>query len=154
MTICTPILAKYVFAPLFRRFVERSFAKFDHLSNIVLMVCVLCGFLAIAAFTGTSMLFGAFLAGTFTTYLPLMHKDGPFQVMSRKHGEESTDKSPTFVHTFEKYLFDVQKYLIAPFFFASISFAIPFISLWTEAAVQRGIVYSLLMLIAKAAVGT
>ncbi|KAI4845580.1 CPA2 familytransporter [Aureobasidium sp. EXF-8845] len=153
MAALTPLLCKYVFAPLFRRHIEYHFARFDHLSNVVLMVIVLCAFISIAAFAGTSVLFGAFLAGSFLTYLPSKHPEGPFVVYSREHGEQNDEKSPTFVHTFEKYFSDVQKYLMEPLFFASIGFAIPFIDLWAGSAIWHGVVYTLLMLFAKVIVG-
>ncbi|KAI4768023.1 CPA2 familytransporter [Aureobasidium sp. EXF-3400] len=153
MAALTPLLCKYVFAPLFRRYIEHHFARFDHLSNVVLMVLVLCAFISIAAFAGTSVLFGAFLAGSFLTYLPSKHPEGPFVVYSREHGEQNDDKSPTFVHTFEKYFSDVQRYLMEPLFFASIGFAIPFIDLWSGSAIWHGVVYTLLMLFAKVVVG-
>lgn len=149
MAIATPILTKFIFAPIFRRWIEHTFAKYDHLSNITLMVLVLSAFISIAAYAGTSVLFGAFLAGTFLTYLPSKHPDGPFVVMSREEGEREADKSPTFVHTFERYLLDVQKYLMEPLFFASVGFAIPFLKLWTGKRIWRGILYSLLMAFAK-----
>lgn len=149
MTIVTPIVTKYFFAPVFRKHIEHHFARYDHISNIVLMVLVLCAFISIAAYTGTSILFGAFLAGTFLTYLPSKHPDGPFVVMSREEGEREADKSPTFVHTFEAYLMGVQEYLMAPLFFASIGFAIPFVQLWTGKRIWRGVLYTLLMAFAK-----
>lgn len=113
------------------------------------MVLVLSAFISIAAYAGTSVLFGAFLAGSFLTYLPSKHPDGPFVVMSREEGEQDPDRSPTFVHTFELYLLDTQKYLMEPLFFASIGFAIPFVGLWTGKRIWRGILYSLLMAVAK-----
>lgn len=149
MAIATPVLTKFVFAPIFRRWIEHSFAKYDHLSNITLMVLVLSAFISIAAYAGTSVLFGAFLAGAFLTYLPSKHPDGPFVVMSREEGEREADKSPTFVHTFERYLLDVQRFLMEPLFFASVGFAIPFLKLWTGKRIWRGILYSLLMAFAK-----
>lgn len=151
MAILTPLLTKYLFAPFFRRYVEHQFARYDHLSNIVLMVFVLCAFVSIASYAGTSVLFGAFLAGTFLTYLPSKHPEGPFVVLSREEGERKKEKSPTFVHTFELYCVDVQKYLMEPLFFASIGFAIPFIDLWTGEAIWKGIVYTLIMIVAKVA---
>lgn len=154
MAILTPILTKWVFAPLFQKFIEHHFAKFDHLSNITLMIFVLSAFISIASYAGTSILFGAFLAGTFLTYLPSKHPEGPFVVMSREEGERSKDKSPTFVHTFECYCLDAQQYVLAPLFFASIGFAIPFLDLWTGEAVWKGIVYTLLMLFCKFIVGS
>lgn len=149
MTILTPILTKWLFAPLFRRYIEYHFAHFDHISNIILMILVLCAFISIAAYAGTSVLFGAFLAGTFLTYIPTKQPHGPFVVLSREEGERNADKSPTFVHTFEAYLLDVQKYLMEPLFFSSIGFAIPFVQLWTGKRIWRGILFSLLMVVAK-----
>ncbi|KAL5335554.1 Cation/H+ exchanger [Aspergillus crustosus] len=153
MAIITPIVTKYLIAPVFRRFIEHHFARFDHISNIILMVLSLSAFISIAAYAGTSVLFGAFLAGTFLTYIPSKHPEGPFVVLSREEGERFTNKSPTFVHTFERYLMDVQKYLMEPLFFASIGFAIPFVQLWTGKRIWRGIVYTLLMVFAKFVVG-
>ena len=149
MAIVTPIVTKWVFAPFFRKFIEYRFARFDHISNIILMTLVLSAFIAIAGFTGTSVLFGAFLAGVFLTYIPSKHPEGPFVVMSREEGEREADKSPTFVHTFEKYLLGPQQYLMEPLFFASIGFAIPFLKLWTGKRIWRGVVYTLLMAFAK-----
>lgn len=154
MAILTPVLSRYVIAPLFRKYIEHRFARFDHLSNIILMVLVLSAFLAIAAYAGTSVLFGAFLAGSFLTYLPSKHPEGPFVVLSREQGEREKDKSPTFVHTFQCYILDAQQYILEPLFFASIGFAIPFLSLWTGKAIWRGVVFTLLMLVAKVLVGT
>lgn len=153
MAIFTPVLSKYLFGPIFRKYIERRFAKLDHLSNIVLMVLVLCAFVSIAAYAGTSVLFGAFLAGAFVSYLPSNHPDGPFVVLSREEGEREKHKSPTFVHTFELYLLDAQQYVLEPLFFASIGFAIPFVQLWTGEAIWKGVVYTLLMLMAKFIVG-
>ena len=153
MAILTPILTKWFFAPVFQKFIEHHFAKFDHLSNIMLMILVLSAFISIASYAGTSILFGAFLAGTFLTYLPSKHPEGPFVVMSREEGERSKHKSPTFVHTFECYCLDAQQYVLAPLFFASIGFAVPFLDLWTGEAIWKGIVYTLLMLFCKFVVG-
>ncbi|PYI03463.1 Sodium/hydrogen exchanger [Aspergillus sclerotiicarbonarius CBS 121057] len=153
MALVTPVVTKYFFAPVFRRYIEDHFARYDHISNIFLMVLVLSAFLTIAAFTGTSVLFGAFLAGTFLSYIPSTHPEGPFVVLSREEGEREAHKSPTFVHTFERYLMDVQKYLMEPLFFASVGFAIPFVQLWTGKWLWRGIVYSLLMIFGKFIVG-
>jgi len=153
MAILTPLLTKYVFAPVFRKYIERRFAKLDHLSNITLMILVLCAFISIASYAGTSVLFGAFLAVAFLTHIPSNHSDGPLVVMSREEGEQRHDKSPTFVHTFEYYLLDAQKYVLEPLFFASIGFAIPFLDLWTREAIWKGVVYTLFMLVGKFIVG-
>ena len=154
MAILTPVLSKWLFAPLFRKYIEARFARYDHLSNIILMILVLSAFLSIAAYTGTSVLFGAFLAGSFLTYLPSKHPEGPFVVLSREEGEREKDKSPTFVHTFECYLIDALNYVLAPLFFASIGFAVPFLSLWTGEAIWKGVVFTLMMLLGKVLVGS
>ena len=112
MAILTPVLSKWVFVPFFRRYIERRFAKYDHFSNIILMTLVLSAFVSIAAYAGTSVLFGAFLAGSFLTYLPSKHPEGPFVVLSREEGEKDKSKSPTFVHTFECYLLDALQYVL------------------------------------------
>ncbi|TKA30643.1 hypothetical protein B0A50_02363 [Salinomyces thailandicus] len=153
MAILTPVLSKWVLAPFFRKYMERRFARYDHISNIVLMILVLCAFISIAAYAGTSILFGAFLAGSFLTYLPSKHPEGPFVVLSREEGESNKHKSPTFIHTFEAYCLDFQKFVLEPLFFASIGFAIPFLDLWTGTAIWHGVVYTLLMLVSKFAVG-
>lgn len=149
MAAVTPIVTKWVFAPFFRKFIEHRFARYDHISNIILMTLVLSAFISIAGFTGTSVLFGAFLAGVFLTYIPSKHPEGPFVVLSREEGEREADKSPTFIHTFEKYLLGPQQYLMEPLFFSSIGFAIPFVKLWTGERIWKGIVFTLLMTFAK-----
>ncbi|KAJ5245539.1 hypothetical protein N7489_005635 [Penicillium chrysogenum] len=153
MALVMPIVTKWVFAPFFRKFIEHRFARYDHISNIILMTLVLSAFIAIAGFTGTSVLFGAFLAGVFLTYIPSKHPEGPFVVLNREEGEREADKSPTFIHTFEKYLLGPQQYLMEPLFFSSIGFAIPFLELWTGERIWKGIVYTLLMTFAKCVVG-
>ncbi|GIZ48947.1 hypothetical protein CKM354_001199000 [Cercospora kikuchii] len=153
MAVLTPVLSKWVFAPAFRKFVEPHFHVFDHLFNIVFMILVLSAFISIAAYAGTSILFGAFLAGSFLTYLPSKHPDGPFVVLSREQGEKEKHKSPTFIHTFEYYCLDFQVYILEPLFFASIGFAIPFLDLWTGEAIWHGVVYTLLMMLGKFLVG-
>ncbi|KAK0641906.1 Cation/H+ exchanger [Cercophora newfieldiana] len=153
MAVLTPLVAKFMLGPVFRRFVEAKFARFKHLSNILLMVLVLSAILAISAYAGASVLFGSFLAGTVLSSLPSRHPEGPFVVTSRKHGEESPDRTPTFLHTFEKYILDVQHYVLQPLFFASIGFSVPFLNMWTGEMVWKGIVFSILMMCGKLVVG-
>lgn len=153
MAILTPVLTKWLFAPVFWKYIEHAFAKLDHLSNITLMILVLSAFISIAAYAGTSILFGSFLAGAVLTYIPSKHPEGPFVVLSREEGEHEKNKSPTFVHTFECYLLDAQKYVLEPLFFASIGFAVPFLEIWTGKAIWKGIVFTLLMLVGKFIVG-
>jgi hypothetical protein len=48
------------------------------------------------------------------------HPEGPFVVLSREEGEREADKSPTFIHTFEKYLLGPQQYLGYLYTFANV----------------------------------
>ncbi|KAK0621824.1 Cation/H+ exchanger [Bombardia bombarda] len=153
LALLTPLAAKFVFGPLFRRFAEVHFARLRHMSNMGLMVIVLCAFLAISAYAGASVLFGAFLAGTLVSSLPSRHPQGPFVVTSREEGETAEGKCPTLVHTFEKYAGDAQRFILQPLFFASIGFAIPFLELWTGEVIWKGVVFSILMLCGKVIVG-
>lgn len=153
MAILTPLLTKFAFAPVFRKYIETRLAVFGHSANIILTILVLCAFISIAAYTGTSILFGAFLAGLFLAYIPSNDTPGSLSDADQERGSTPGKQAPTFSQTFERYCADVQRYFLAPLFFASIGFAIPFLSLWTGKAIWRGIVYSLLMVLAKAVVG-
>ncbi|KAH6857093.1 Sodium/hydrogen exchanger family-domain-containing protein [Chaetomium sp. MPI-CAGE-AT-0009] len=158
MALLTPAVARFVAGPLYRRFVAPRLLRFEggaggggggggggvgHVFNILLMAVVLCGFLAIAAYAGASMLFGAFLAGAFVS--------GLLGSKGMDMGEEQG--FPAFADSFEHYLGAPQKYVFQPLFFASIGFAIPFIDLWTGEVIWKGFVYTLLMVFAKLIVG-
>ena len=153
LALLTPLAAKFVLGPLFRNFVEERFARFKHRSNLLLMLLVLSAFLAIAAYAGASVLFGSFLAGTVLSSLPSRDPNSPFVVENRQHGERSSDKTPTFLHTFEKYVSDAQRFILVPLFFASIGFAIPFLEMWTGEMIWKGVVFSVLMVCGKLVVG-
>jgi Kef-type K+ transport system membrane component KefB len=146
MALLTPALTKFVAGPLYRRFVAPRLVRFadvTHVFNIMLMAVVLCAFLAIAAYAGASMLFGAFLAGAFVSGL-----------LGSKAREMPEDEGvPTLADSFEHYLGAPQKYVFQPLFFASIGFAIPFLDLWTGEVIWKGVVYTLLMVFAKLIVG-
>lgn len=145
LAILTPVFALFVFRPLYRLpFVTTMVARADHVANIVLMVLVLCAFLAIAAYAGASVLFGAFLAGTFLSSLPYKDED--------KDREESRSRA-SFLNTFARYLGDAQRFILQPLFFASIGFAIPFLELWTGEVIWKGLVFTLLMVFSKLIVG-
>jgi Kef-type K+ transport system membrane component KefB len=160
MALLSPLLSALLFGPLFRRHVEHHVPRFGNVSNMLLMSLVLCAFITIAHYAGSSVLFGAFLAGTFLSSLPSTHPDGPFmgtrqlQLDDAGQGADRlTPRAPKFSHTFEVYLGGSQKYILQPLFFASMGFAIPFKRLWSGQAVWHGIIFSLAMVFAKMAVG-
>lgn len=139
----SPLLAKFAAGPLYRSFVERHIAVLGHRATICLMTIVLSAHLVVCAYAGASLLFGAFLAGTFLSTL----SDGPTQAVESEDGR--TLVAPAFHETFEAFISGPQALVLEPLFFASIGFAIPFKRLWTGTVVWRGIVLSLLMAIGK-----
>ncbi|KAJ4424000.1 hypothetical protein N0V82_001247 [Gnomoniopsis sp. IMI 355080] len=138
----SPLLAIYAAGPLYRRWAVPRFGPFGHQANICLMTLVLSAHLVVCAYAGASLLFGAFLAGTFLSTLPT----SPSAAQS---ASDETEWVPAFRQTFEKYISGAQTFILEPLFFASIGFAIPFKRLWTGMVIWRGIVFSLLMAIGK-----
>ncbi|KAI3391591.1 hypothetical protein diail_7049 [Diaporthe ilicicola] len=143
----SPLLAKFAAGPLYRRFIERRVAFWGHRATICVMLFVLAAHLVVCAYAGASLLFGAFLAGTFLSTLPDKSAEA---VQSEGDGLMA---APAFHETFETFISGPQTFLLEPLFFASIGFAIPFKRLWTGTVVWRGIVLSLLMMIGKGVVG-
>lgn len=139
----SPLLARYAAGPLYRRLVERRVVALGHGALIFIMLAILSAHLAICAYAGASLLFGAFLAGTCLNALSTT----PADAAPADSGHAMT--SPTFQNTFEKYLSGAQAFVLEPLFFASIGFAIPFKRLWTGSVIWRGVVFSLLMAIGK-----
>lgn len=160
MAVVGPLFTFYVARPLFRRSLLESWVeKGGRNAQLLIGVAVLCAHLAIAYYIHTTMLLGAFLAGVFLFALP------------------SPSSSVNFAKTYEHLVEPVHKYILAPLFFSSIGFTIPcvhlplskalsefcltlllfpsrrFLELWTGQVVWRGIVYSILMTLAKVAVG-
>jgi Kef-type K+ transport system membrane component KefB len=62
-------------------------------------------------------------------------------------------EEPTFLATFETYLYPTMTFLLLPLFFGSIGYSIPFVALWTGETIWKGIVYAILMILAKAICG-
>ncbi|KAG8808451.1 Hsp70 ATPase ssc1 [Serendipita sp. 399] len=102
-----------------------------------------------AAYAGTSILYGAFLAGLLLSSITPTHIPQPLSDPSDPSAEPSID----IHHAFNTYLFPVLSQLLSPLFFASIGFSIPLRQMFTTRILWRGFVYALMMLIAKAAVG-
>jgi len=96
---------------------------------------------AAASYAGASVLFAAFLAGAAVTWWDDVRTGG--RAEPRVSG----------VRVFETYYSSVNRRLLAPFFFASIGFSIPIRQMFAATTVWKGLVYSLLMLIAKLATG-
>ncbi|GAA5855007.1 hypothetical protein JCM8547_002342 [Rhodosporidiobolus lusitaniae] len=131
-----PVVARWVVRPVFRtKRVEGMMEKGGKSAELFVGVCVLSAFLAISYYTGTTMLLGAFLAGTFLTSLP------------------SPTSSVSFIRTWDEWLVPIHEHILTPLFFASIGFSLPFLSLWTGPRIWKGIVYAVLMALGKLLTG-
>lgn len=153
ISVLTPLFSKYVASPVFRWYIEDRFIRYKHVSNVILMVLTLSAFISITAFAGASVLFGAFVAGAFLNSLPCTHPSAPFAVTDLHQAETDPEKTPSFLHTFERYFHGALTYILQPMFFASIGFAIPFQQLWAGVVIWQGVVLTILMVIGKLAVG-
>ncbi|KZV87981.1 Sodium/hydrogen exchanger [Exidia glandulosa HHB12029] len=126
MTAVLPL----VFFLLWRMTVFRATMSSPHVC-VFCIVALLSGFVAVAFWAGTSVLLGAFLAGICLSLLA----------------------GQPVVAAFSQYIRPLQDYLLAPLFFASIGYSIPFLDLFTGKRIWRGLLYSLLMTIAKLSAG-
>ncbi|BGP36304.1 hypothetical protein JCM10450v2_000200 [Rhodotorula kratochvilovae] len=136
MALVTPIAARWFFIPLFRtRRVEKLVERGGRSAELFLGVAVLCAFLSIAYFSGTTLLLGAFTAGAFLSALP------------------SPSSSISFVACWDLWIIPIQEHVLVPLFFASIGFSLPFLNLWTGPRIWRGLVYALLMALGKLLAG-
>lgn len=132
MALLTPPIVIYAAAPIYRSTLEPQLSRFGHRFNCAVLVLVLAAFVTIAAYAGTSVLFGAWLAGVVAPCLPCPHPAGT-----------SDTHTIDLRATFEHYFANLQHYLLEPLFFASIGFAVPFLSLWTGKTLWRGVVFAL-----------
>ncbi|KAF8908865.1 Cation/H+ exchanger [Gymnopilus junonius] len=129
--------------------------------QLFIVVLILSAFVAGSRYAGTSDLFGAYLAGAFLSYL-----------FDEPHPEDANSalvlSTPT-LRAFDVYLQPILVPLLEPIFFSSIGTSIPVKSLVTtypssttnydgkrlpsHRVVWRGMVYALLMVLGKMAVG-
>ncbi|EIW62308.1 uncharacterized protein TRAVEDRAFT_45135 [Trametes versicolor FP-101664 SS1] len=148
----------------FERLTESGWGTEMHAdaAKLFLMVAMLSVMATISHYTGTSVLFGSYLSGLMLTYIsqppapagsPDADEPYPTPAPDTTLGSEHRANSLSFEETFTRLLGPVQEYVLLPLFFASIGFAIPFLDLWRPAMIWRGIVYSVLMCVAKLAVG-
>ncbi|WVQ76174.1 hypothetical protein IAR50_005832 [Cryptococcus sp. DSM 104548] len=78
----------------------------------------------------------------------------PAPTRARSSAEpQNTDHALNFAGAYNAFLFPIVEYVLLPLFFGSIGYSIPFVRLWRGAIIWKGIIYSILMLIAKMACG-
>ncbi|KAJ7248168.1 Cation/H+ exchanger [Mycena haematopus] len=121
---------------------------FSPSAQLLIMVATLSGFVAGAKYAGTSDLFGAFLAGGYLSHV--------FSSSSILASASPPDVDAP-VLAFDKHVAPILQVLFSPLFFASIGSALPIRSLGSvdgsSRVIWRGIVYSILMGLAKVVVG-
>jgi Kef-type K+ transport system membrane component KefB len=142
LTIVVPFCTRYLLKPVHDRFLFPYMSRFVPYGHVILMVLVLAGLCAAAEYAGTSVLSGAYLAGAALAYLD-----------AHSPPDQPAKDSVTFLGVFHKTLGPVQSVLLEPLFFASIGFAIPFLSAWHSEVVWQGLVYAFAMVIGKLLVG-
>lgn len=91
-------------------------------------------------------------ARSYPIYDTAPHAKSPAEQHRQQPAEEIEDEL-TFEATFETYLYPLMTYLLLPLFFGSIGYSIPFVALWSGQTIWRGVVYALLMILAKAITG-
>ncbi|GAB1521260.1 hypothetical protein RhiTH_004352 [Rhizoctonia solani] len=151
MLFVTFFLAKYI-GPRFIRFLcgalprDLSSSKWAHqLPNVALFlfIAVVSAYVTIAHYIGSSMLIGAFCAGSLMSHCWKL-------IQAHANSDAIVHWSP---HTSYHRIAPVQNYVLAPFFFASIGAAIPVPSLFQATTAWRGVLYSAIMVVAKVLAG-
>ncbi|PQE15937.1 sodium hydrogen exchanger family protein [Rutstroemia sp. NJR-2017a BVV2] len=126
-----------------REIMIKPVRRVPHL-KFILSILVLIVFVTIAAFIDASVLFAAFIAGGLINYL--------WNVDDANSAAAPSDS--TAMGMYEDYFKAVMDYILVPFFFASIGFSIPITDMFEGSIVWKGIVYAILMIIAKGLVST
>jgi Kef-type K+ transport system membrane component KefB len=125
--------------------------------QLFLVIAVLSGFITGARYAGTSELFGAYLAGAFLSYIFAVPHISPTPAVGFDPPKAPEIYLDNPQDAFTLYLQPLLHYVFSPIFFASIGTALPIRALvfvgGSRKVIWRGIVYSLLMIVAKAAVG-
>jgi Kef-type K+ transport system membrane component KefB len=124
----------------------------DQFSDLALFVfvVVVSAYVTIAHYVGSSMLIGAFCAGSLMSHCWKTSQ----AALELEHEPNAADSTTSWSphHAFH-HISPVQNTILSPFFFASIGAAIPVRSLFRATTAWRGIIYSALMLVAKVAAG-
>ncbi|KAI0337565.1 hypothetical protein BDW22DRAFT_868459 [Trametopsis cervina] len=121
--------------------------------QLVITVLTVSAFASVAFYTGSSVLFGAFVAGLVLSYTAQPPSPGSSCLTEDLVQYESRKDDMSFEKMYQRTIGPLQAYLFAPLFFASIGFSIPFRSLWRPTIVWRGVLYAVLMCIAKLTTG-
>ncbi|CDZ97715.1 Predicted K /H-antiporter [Phaffia rhodozyma] len=179
LVVAFPI-TRWIFIPVYRQHLHQHLLRSrDDKMCFVIIVAVLSAGVSIASLIHSSPLMGAYVAGLIVAVLPPeLSKDEATQVISPQPSisaeipsfecrpslnypvrhpiePESIDQvlNNPFVETYERLFEPVSAYIFTPIFFASIGTAVPFVSLWEGTVVWQGVVYAILMVLAKMSCG-
>lgn len=142
----------------------RSWMRVDGTSICTLLILItLSGLVAVAHYAGASVLLGAWVTGALLGEvdraehrrhdLEETHPTTPQLSESVVESQGPRTTLSSFMAAFEHRIAPIQNVILAPLFFGAIGTAIPFLDLWTGRIIWRGIIYSVLMVIAKMVVG-
>jgi Kef-type K+ transport system membrane component KefB len=110
------LAAKFAILPLAPRIHARIPHKYDHEHNLVVIVLATIAAVAASGYAGASVLLGAYVAGLVLAAL------SPLLCSAEQRAKSGR---PSLLDTFDRYIEPCEVYLLVPFFFASIGFAIP-----------------------------
>ena len=132
------ISTRWILWPIAARYLFRL--PNDYLQCAYLLVggLMTTGFVAAAAYAGTSVLLGAFIAG-----LVLASLD------SIRSTEHDVPQRVTIEATYATYVASTEDHFLSPLFFASIGFSVPLRDLFQKTIVWQGFLYALLMTLGK-----
>ncbi|KAF1349572.1 Sodium/hydrogen exchanger family-domain-containing protein [Delphinella strobiligena] len=142
-----------------------------HAFAFVAQTLLLIGLVTSASYAGTSNLFAAYIAGTVTNWWYALvisireenkdhEKKGETTVSAAQPHEEQPRMTTTFkvkkeptklsaLAVYELFYGPAVKFILKPFFFASIGFSIPITQIFHGAILWRGLIYTLLMIFGK-----
>lgn len=171
---------RWVIGPIYRRFfsatgkvnsgnLERVFSRVGFSGGQRLFLLhsgILLSMVTGASYVGTSVLFAAFLAGAAVSWWDKIDSS-PHRIGTPASGkpspvptQESASAAPvqdedlwTGARVYEHYFAPPAQRILVPFFFASIGFSIPITQLFNPVTLWRGLVYALLMAVAKLMTG-
>lgn len=133
------ICVRWVLRPVYCMVIRRIGSRASRGYFLLTLILTLSGLVTISNFTGSSMLFGAYVAGCVLRSLDTAVEDfGSFS---------------SFQDAFDTHVSRLTDFIFVPLFFASIGMAVPFLSLWKGSVIWKGIVYSLVMWLGKAVTG-
>ncbi|KDQ55732.1 hypothetical protein JAAARDRAFT_159083, partial [Jaapia argillacea MUCL 33604] len=131
------ILARWVLKPTIAKISGWMPEDRRHEFNFIVIVLTTTGYIAVASLAGTSVLLGAFISG----------------IVLASISQSLPPSLPSFQSTFALLISPLLSTFLQPVFFASIGFAIPVRRMFEGRLVWRGLVYALLMMVAKMVTG-